>query len=62
MRFNPSSSVRTALYVLSVFINAVMGVLVTSDIVIPVVALALVAGFNAVVALMAGANVQPDLE
>ena len=62
MRFNPSSSVRTALYVLAVFLNAVMGVLVTSSVVIPVLVLALMAGFNAVVALMAGANVTPEEE
>jgi hypothetical protein len=60
MSINPSSTVRTGLYVLSVFINAVMGVLVTSEVVIPIIALALVAGFNAVVAIMAGANVTQD--
>lgn len=60
MRFNPSSNVRTGMYVFSVFINAVMGVLLTSSVVVPVVAVALLAGFNAVVALMAGANVTPD--
>jgi hypothetical protein len=57
---NPSSAVRTGLYVISVFINAMLGVLVTSEVVIPIIALALVAGFNAVVAIMAGANVTPD--
>ena len=60
MKFNPPSSIRTGLYVLSVFINAVMGVLITSEVSLPVVVLALVAGFNAVVALMAGVNVTPD--
>lgn len=60
MNINPPSSVRTGLYVTSVFINAVTGVLITSEVVVPVVALALIAGFNAVVALMAGANVTQD--
>jgi len=60
MKLNPSSSVRTALYVLSVAINAFMAVLLTSDVVISVFILAGIAAFNAVVALMAGANVTPD--
>lgn len=62
MSINPSSTIRTGLYVIAVFINAVMGVLITSDVVVPVMVLALVAGFNAVVALMAGANVNPEQE
>ena len=62
MTFNPSSTVRTSLYVFSVFINAVAGVVLTSDVVVPIIAVALLAGFNAVVALMAGANVTPDVE
>lgn len=60
MKFNPSSSVRTTLYVLSVALNAFMAVLLTSDVNISVFVLAGVASFNAVVALMAGANVTPD--
>lgn len=62
MRLNPSSSVRIVLYALSVAVNAFMGVLLTSDISISVYVLAGVAAFNAVVALMAGANVTPDKE
>lgn len=60
MKINPSSAVRTSLYILAVFINAVMGVLITSQVAIPVLVLALVSGFNAVVAVMAGVNVTPD--
>lgn len=62
MKFNPSSSVRTTLYVLSVALNAFMAVLLTSDVNISVFVLAGVASFNAVVALMAGINVVPDNE
>lgn len=62
MKINPSSSVRTTLYVLSVAINAFMAVLLTSEVVISVFVLAGIASFNAVVALMAGINVTPDNE
>lgn len=62
MSINPSSRVRTTLYVLGVFVNATMGALITSEVVVPVIALALLAGFNAVVAIMAGVNVRPDGE
>jgi hypothetical protein len=60
MKLNPPSIVRTFLYVSSVFINAMMGVFLTSDIQIPVGVIAILSGFNAVVALIAGANVTPD--
>ena len=60
MNINPSSNIRTVLYLVTVFINAVVGVVTTSGVVVPIAVLAIVAGFNAVVALMAGANVAPD--
>jgi hypothetical protein len=60
MRLNPSSTVRATLYVVSIFINAVMGVMIANEVVMPVFVLALLAGFNAVVAVMAGANVTSD--
>lgn len=62
MKLNPSSNVRTMLYVLSVAVNAFMAVLLTNDVEMNVYALAGIAAFNAVVALMAGANVTPDEE
>ena len=58
--FNPPSSVRSVLYVLTVFINATLGVLVASGVEVSVYVMAVVAGFNAVVALMAKSNVTPD--
>lgn len=62
MSFNPPSTIRTALYVMMVFINAMMAVLVSSEVKLPVLLVAFVAGFNAVVGLMASANVTPDEE
>lgn len=60
MKFNPPSTVRTFLYVMGVAINTFVGVLLTSDIKLSVYVLAAIAAYNAVVALMAGANVTPD--
>lgn len=60
MKINPPSSVRTALYVLSVALNTFMAVLLTGDMVINIYILASVSAFNAVVALMAGVNVNPE--
>lgn len=57
MQINPAPQVRQALYVVAVFLNAVVGALQASDVVIPVLAAALLAGYNAVVAIMATANV-----
>ena len=62
MKLNPSSAVRTVLYALSVGVNAFMAVVITSDVEVNIFVLAGVAAFNAVVALMAGANVTPDKE
>jgi hypothetical protein len=62
MQFNPPSAVRTTLYVTSVALNAMMGVILTSEVEVSVYVLAGIAGFNAVVALMAGLNVTPDQE
>lgn len=61
MKFNPKSTVRTAIYTLSVFVNATVAVLMTSDVVLSPWVLAPIAGLNAVVAFMAGANVNEDL-
>lgn len=58
---NPSSKVRYAVYVLSIFINAAVAVLVT-QVEVSVYVLAAVAGLNAVVAVIAGHNVTPDEE
>ena len=58
--FNPPSAIRSALYVLSVFINATLAVLISSDVELSVYILAVVAGFNAVVALMARSNVSEE--
>lgn len=58
--FNPSSSARSALYALQVFVNATVGVLVASKVEISVYVIALIAGFNAVMGLLAKANVTPD--
>lgn len=60
MKLNPSSNVRTSLYIFTVFMNAVIGALVASGAAVSVIILAVMAGFNAVVALMAGINVTPD--
>lgn len=60
MNINPPSKVRALLYIMAVFANAVMGVLASSSVAVPIIVVALLAGFNAVVALMAGVNVTPD--
>lgn len=60
MKLNPSSNVRTSLYIITVFMNAMIGALVASGVAVSVFVLATMAGFNAVVALMAGINVTPD--
>ena len=60
MKLNPSSSVRTSLYIMSVFVNACLAVLTSSGVVIPIMVLAVIGGFNAVVAFVAGVNVTPD--
>lgn len=62
MKLNPSSSIRTALYVTGVAVNAFMGVVFTSDIEVSVFVLAGLAAFNAVLAAMAGVNVTPSEE
>lgn len=59
-RINPPSYVRTGMYALSVFVNAVLGVLLANEVSVSVYIIAVVAGYNAVVALMAGANVTPE--
>lgn len=60
MKINPPSAVRTILYITSVFVNAMVGVLLVNEITVSAYALALIAGLNAVVALMAGVNVNPE--
>lgn len=62
MKLNPPSYVRSTLYALSVAINAFMAVLLTGNVEVSIFVLAGVAAFNAVVALMAGVNVTPDIE
>lgn len=62
MKINPSSSVRNTLYVTGVAVNAFMGVLLTSDVEVSVFVLALLAAFNAALAVMAGVNVTPEQE
>lgn len=62
MKFNPSSAVRTSLYVAGVAVNAFMGVVLTSDVEVSVFLLAGLAAFNAVLAVMAGVNVTPSEE
>lgn len=57
---NPTSTVRSLIYLLSVFINACTAFLVASGVVLNIWLLAIVAGFNAVVAVMARANVTPE--
>lgn len=60
--FNPPSSVRSTLYVITVFINAMMLVFTAREVAIPVLLEAAISGLNAVVAVMAVANVKPDVE
>lgn len=55
------SSVRSALYGFTIFVNAMVAVVVT-EVKLSVWVLGAVAGFNALVALMAHANVTPDEE
>lgn len=62
MKFNPPSQIRTALYVATVFINAMMFVIIARDVMIPVLLEGGIAGLNAVVAIMAGVNVTPEEE
>lgn len=62
MSINPSSKVRFTLYVAGVFLNASTGFLVASGVEVPVLLMAALAGYNAVIAVMAGTNVNPDME
>lgn len=57
---NPSSKVRAIIYTLGVFVNAFFGVLATGEVKLPIWVVAALAGFNAVLALMAKANVTPE--
>jgi hypothetical protein len=54
---NLPPKVRSVVYVLSVFINAVFGVLATNEVKLSVWVVAGLAGFNAVVAVLAARNV-----
>lgn len=56
---NPSSKVRDAIYLISVFVNATVAVLLT-EITLSIWVIALVAGFNAAVAILAKKNITPD--
>jgi hypothetical protein len=60
MRFNPPAPFRTSIYITSVFINAMVAAFVSSGLEVPLLLNAALAGFNAVVLVMAGANVTPD--
>jgi hypothetical protein len=60
MKLNPPSAVRTVMYAFMIFINAFMAVIVSSDVKVPIVFIALLAGYNAVMGVMAGVNVTPD--
>lgn len=62
MNINPPSVVRQLAYIVSVFVNASMGVLIANNVELSVWVLAVIAGFNAVVALMASINITPDQE
>ena len=57
---NIASNVRSAIYVTSVFVNAMVAFLVAANVELNVWALAVLAGLNAVVAVVARANVTPD--
>lgn len=59
---NPPSKLREAVYLLSVFINATLAVLVASDVAVSIYVVAGISGFNAVVLAMAKSNVTPDEE
>lgn len=56
---NPSSKVRDSIYLISVFVNATVAVLLT-EITLSIWVIALVAGFNAAVAILAKNNITPD--
>jgi len=57
---NPSSKVRAIVYILGVFVNAFFGVLATAGMELSIWVVAGLAGFNAIVAFMAQANVTPE--
>lgn len=60
MNVSIPSNVRAALYLLSVFIGSTVAFLTAAGVKLSVWVLALAAGFNAVVAIVARANVTPD--
>lgn len=59
-KVNLPANIRTIIYVLTVFGNAVLGAFIAAGTEVPIVVTAVAAGFNAVVALLAGRNVTPD--
>lgn len=62
MNVKVPSNVRAALYVVSVFLNTFTAALVAGGVKLNIWVVAGLAGFNAVVALMARANVSPNEE
>ena len=54
---NPSSTIRSIIYVVGVFLNAFIASLIGANVHLPVWVVASLAGYNAVMALMARANV-----
>lgn len=58
---NPSAGIRYYIYVVAVFVNATV-VAAQTQVDLPWYVVSVVAGFNAVVAVIAGHNVTPDEE
>lgn len=55
-----SPTLRTVIYLLGVFINAVTATAAASEVKIPVVAIIVLSGVNAVIAAIAKSNVTPE--
>lgn len=59
MEVNLPAKIRTIIYLLSVFVNATLAVVLT-EVTVNIWVLGVVAGLNALVALLAKSNVTPD--
>lgn len=60
MSINPPSKLRDAIYLVSVFVNAVLASLLATGVSISVYIVAGIAGLNAINFVMAKKNVTPD--